>query len=128
MFFTWYEVETLDVLRSFEYLDRLGNPTPLTNKIMVDVMKNMNRTVCHRRVLSGYRFGSVAVTVKLDSTESTSTNQQDNLVALSKEISDAVQIARCELWSNAEQNTDQVVAKEEALRGGDQKIEACLLL
>ncbi|MBX2825952.1 MAG: hypothetical protein KTR33_14560 [Gammaproteobacteria bacterium] len=126
-FFTWYEVQTPEVLTSKAYLDRLGDPTPLTATIMSGAIQNMSRTVCHRHVLSGHRFGSVIVTATLHEADDAPAERVDDLREYSLNFTDEVSLARSELWISAE-GTAATLTREESLRGGDAKIEACLVL
>jgi len=124
-FFTWYEVESPDVLKSDAYLERLDNPTPLTAEVMSTIMMNMSRTVCDRTVLSGDRFGGVAVTVKLGGD---SAKEREGLCQLALELRTELNLARAELWVNGENLSETGVTEEERLRGGDDKMNTCLLL
>ena len=51
-FFTFYEVESPDVLSSRAYVERLENPTPWTTESM-KYFRNMVRTVCDLRAAAG---------------------------------------------------------------------------
>ena len=51
-FFTFYEVESPDVLSSRAYVERLENPTPWTTESM-KYFRNMVRTVCDLRASAG---------------------------------------------------------------------------
>ena len=63
-FFNYYVVESPEVLTSKRYLERLDNPTPITRRIMSEVFRNMNRTVCHRVARRGAFHGSYVVTAR----------------------------------------------------------------
>ncbi len=64
-FFTYYEVDTADVLSSPAYMERQQNPTPATTKAMAS-FRNMNRTVCDVAAVAGTLSGSHVVTLRLD--------------------------------------------------------------
>ncbi len=120
-YFNFYVVETLGVLTSKPYLERLDNPTPMTKKIMSGVFLNMNRTVCYRTLRVGRFRGAFAVTVRF--------NDVPDIGGLTR-LSDALVkdpgIGACEVWT-AVDPTGQPVSMEEKLRGGDKKIKACFM-
>jgi hypothetical protein len=121
-YFNFYVVETLAVLTSKAYLERLDNPTPMTKRIMSEVFLNMNRTVCHRTLRRGGFRGAYAVTARF--------NEQPDSGALTSLSAALVQdsgVAACEIWS-AVDPAGQPVSMEEKLRGGDKKIKACLMV
>src|SRR3954468_21529432 len=47
-FFTFYVTETPDVLTCAPYIERLNNPTPLTQAVMSGGLKNTSRPLCRR--------------------------------------------------------------------------------
>jgi hypothetical protein len=120
--FTFYLVESPDVLTSRPYLERLDNPTPMTRKIMSEVFLNMNRTVCRRTLRrSGFR-GAFAVTVRFD--------EQPDAGALTELLDTFVQtpaVTGGEIWI-ALDPAGMPVSMEEKLRGGDKKIKGCLMV
>jgi len=121
-YFNFYLVESPAVLTSKPYLDRLDNPTPMTKKIMSEVFRNMNRTLCHRTSRFGAFRGAYAVTVRF--------NEQPNVDTLRKQAEALVRdtsVAACEIWT-AVDPAGQPVSMEEKLRGGDKKIKACLMV
>jgi len=121
-YFNFYLVESPAVLTSKPYLDRLDNPTPMTKKIMSEVFRNMNRTLCHRTGRFGAFRGAYAVTVRF--------NEQPNVDTLRKQAEALVRdtsVAACEIWT-AVDPAGQPVSMEEKLRGGDKKIKACLMV
>ena len=119
-YFTFYVTETPDVLASEAYLSRLNEPTPLTQRVMSGAFKNMTRTVCRRAASAGRIRGSIAVTVRFHQLPDR-TGVQSVLESLARNPV----VARAEFWEAVD--PEQVaVAEEERLRGGDQKIAACL--
>jgi hypothetical protein len=117
----FYLVESPAVLTSKAYLERLDNPTPMTKKIMSEVFRNMNRTLCHRTARFGAFRGAYAVTARF--------NEQPDIGALTKQaeaLARDTSIAACEVWT-AVDPAGQPVSMEEKLRGGDKKIKACLV-
>jgi hypothetical protein len=118
----FYLVESPAVLTSKAYLERLDNPTPMTKKIMSEVFRNMNRTLCHRTARFGAFRGAYVVTARF--------NEQPDVAALMEQAKALVQdtrIAACEVWT-AVDPAGQPVSMEEKLRGGDKKIKGCLMV
>jgi hypothetical protein len=118
----FYLVESPSVLTSKPYLERLDNPTPMTKKIMSEVFRNMNRTLCYRTARYGAFRGAYAVTARF--------NEQPDVNALTKRaeaLARDTNIAACEVWT-AVDPAGQPVSMEEKLRGGDKKIKACLMI
>lgn len=119
--FNFYLAESPAVLTSKPYLERLDNPTPMTKKIMSEVFINMNRTICRRALRRGAFRGAYAVTARFGA--------PPDLSALTQVCEALVQdasIASCEIWV-AVDPAAQPISMEEKLRGGDKKIEACLM-
>jgi hypothetical protein len=121
-YFNFYLTRSADVLKSAAYLARLEHPTPMTRTIMSEVFKDMIRTVCHRTFRLGAIRGAAAVAVRYD--------EQPDERALQTTIERLMQdkaVACGEIWS-AVSAREFPVSEEERLRGGDRKIEACLLI
>ena len=121
-YFNFYLVDEPSVLTSKPYLDRLDHPTPLTRKVMSEIFINMNRTICRRTLRLGAFRGAYAVTARFK--EATDMNA---LAALADTLVKDTSIASCEIW-RAVDRAGQPVSMEEKLRGGDKKIEACLMV
>ncbi|MCF8477512.1 MAG: hypothetical protein K9G60_10820 [Pseudolabrys sp.] len=121
-YFNFYVVESPAVLTSKPYLERLDNPTPLTQKIMSGIFINMSRTLCYRTVRRGAFRGAYAVTVRFDETP-----DERALAAMIDETVKDPGIAAGELWMAADP-AGQPVSMEEKLRGGDKKIKGCLMI
>jgi hypothetical protein len=121
-FFNFYVTESADVLKSPAYLSRLDDPTPLTRTVMSEIFKDMIRTVCHRTFRVGTMRGAAVVTVRFG--ERPDDNALKN--AIETLMQDAA-VACGEIWSAAS-SRDFPISEEERLRGGDRKIEACLLV
>jgi hypothetical protein len=117
--FVFYVTDTPEVLKSKAYIERLNNPTQLTQSVMTDVFINMNRTLCQRTKHFGTLSGTYCVTARFEDPIDVEANLP-KLDALSR----LAGIARCELWSAVDQGSD--AAAEEQLRGGDEKIAACV--
>jgi len=78
----------------------------------------MIRTVCTRTLRRGVLWGSLSVTARFDGAA-----DQTPHGALVETLAASDGVARCELWTAADQGA---VMAEEALRGKDRKIAACL--
>jgi len=121
-FFISYLTRSATVLTSPAYLARLDDPTPQTRMIMTEVFRDMCRTVCHRAARLGAGRGSVAIAARFA--------VRQDVPALRARIEAALQdpaVACGEVWTAA--NTSEFrVSQEERLRGGDQRIGACLLI
>jgi hypothetical protein len=121
-YFTYYETETPDVLRSPAYLERGANPTPMTRHIMSGIFQNMTRTVCRRAQRAGEMEGAYAVAVR--ATGATAAKQ---LQAAWTQTTALPHRVRAELWLSAEA-PGQAASVEEKMRGADKKIDACLMV
>jgi hypothetical protein len=120
--FTFYLVESPDVLTSKPYLERLDNPTPMTRTIMSEVFLNMNRTVCRRTLRRGGFRGAFAVTTRFNDTPDVGA-----LSAILDQLVRDTNIAGGEIWI-ALDPAGMPVSMEEKLRGGDRKIKGCLMV
>ena len=121
-YFNFYVTRSVDVLKSARYLTRLDNPTPMTRTIMSSVFKDMVRTVCHRTFRLGALRGTAVVTARFD--------ERPDDAAMRATIETLMRdpaVACGEIWSAASAR-EFPVSQEERLRGGDRKIEACLLV
>lgn len=120
-YFCYYVTDTPQVLLSPAYLERLDNPTPMTRTMMSELFGDMVRTVCHREQTWGRLTGAFAVTARFCGDV-----PGHDLRALAEILSTDPGIARCEIWRAADQGA--TIAEEERLRGGDEKITACLFV
>jgi len=121
-YFNFYLVESPGVLTSKPYLERLDNPTPMTKMVMSEIFINMNRTVCHRTLRRGSFRGAYVVTARFNDVPNTAA-----LTSLSEALVQDTNVAACEIWT-AVDPAGLPVSMEEKLRGGDQKIKACLMV
>ena len=62
-YFVMYEVESLDILASPEYLERLNNPTPWTKKMMAHY-RGMTRGLCDVAASSGVGLGQAVLLIR----------------------------------------------------------------
>jgi hypothetical protein len=121
-YFNFYLTESVAVLKSKAYLDRLDSPTPMTRTIMSEVFKDMNRTVCHRTFRLGATRGVGVVTARFAERPA-----EAALKAAIERLMQDKAVACGEIWMAADPR-EFPVSEEERLRGGDRKIEACLLI
>lgn len=113
-YFTFYETAGPEVLTGRDYLARLEDPTPTTVRIMSGIMQNLSRTVCQVERTAGHLRGAWAVTAP-------ATGGADPA-----KIAAEPGIARAEFWQAITES--RALTEEEALRGGDDRIETCLVI
>jgi hypothetical protein len=121
-YFNFYVTQSIGVLKSAAYLGRLDEPTPMTRMVMSEIFKDMIRTVCHRTFRLGRMRGTGVVTVRF--------SEQPDETALKAALATAMRdkaVACGEIWIAADP-LEFPVSMEERLRGGDRKVEACLLV
>lgn len=121
-FFTYYETDRPEVLGTADYLDRVGDPTPMTRQMMTSVFLNMNRTVCRVVGRAGYARGAFSAVLRM-----TSAPPEANLKAVVAELNGQDGIARAEAWV-ATLNDASADNAEAKLRGGDDQIGACVFV
>ena len=121
-YFCFYLTQSPGVLKSPAYLERLNNPTPQTRKIMAGPFRDMVRTACGLSVRFGAMRGSVVVTVRFTKPPAISVLQDT-----AKEFAADKAVACAEVWQ-ARSAAEFPVSEEERVRGGDARIEACLMV
>jgi hypothetical protein len=121
-YFNFYLTQSVEVLKSAAYLTRLDHPTPMTHTIMSEVFKDMIRTVCHRTFRLGAMRGAGVIAVRFSAHP-----HKGTLKATIEELMQDKAVACGEIWTAAGAG-EFPVSEEERLRGGDRKIEACLLI
>jgi len=119
-YFCFYVTQSPQTLTSKPYLDRLDNPTAMTRRMMTEIFRDMSRTVCRRTLRTGAMWGSVAVTLRFPA-------RPDGIEGALEALSRDKAVACAELWSAVDPGSVPV-SQEERLRGGDQKIGACVLV
>lgn len=119
-YFTYYEVDTPDVLSSPAYQKVLENPSPVTSAIMVDTLINMCRTVCRVTASYGPFRGGFAATLSV-------ADGVDLPTDLLAELAADPAVARAEAWT-ASEPPGGGGTKEEAIRGQDRKIAGALMV
>jgi hypothetical protein len=121
-YFNFYVTTSSAILKSPAYLDRLDHPTAMTRTVMSDIFKDMIRTVCDRVFRRGVLRGTGVVTVRF--------GQRPDEALLQAAIERLIRepaVACGEIWRAADKR-DFPISMEERLRGGDRKIEACLVI
>lgn len=121
-YFNFYIAQSVEVFRSAAYLGRLDDPTPMTRNVMSEIFKGMIRTVCHRVFRLGAMRGVVAVAARFHERPA----ESDLRAAIETLMRDKA-VACGEIWRAADP-LEFPVSMEERLRGGDRRIEACLLI
>ena len=121
-YFCFYLTQSPGVLKSPAYLERLDNPTPQTRKIMSGPFRDMIRTVCSRSARLGVMRGAVAVTIRFTKLPPMSLLQE-----AANELAADKAVACVEIWQAASA-AEFPVSEEERVRGGDARIEACLMV
>jgi hypothetical protein len=124
-FFTCYEVESVDVLSSPDYLARLASPSPLTREVMAG-FRNMVRTACVRSLKSpAWALGGWAVTAYA---EATGDIDGDVLFEQAGRLGHDGRVLGVQVW-RAAPDPAQAGTREATLRpGGDRRIEAALVV
>jgi hypothetical protein len=119
-YFACYVTQSPRTLTSAPYLARLNDPTAMTQHVMKEMFVDMTRALCRQTKRCGNFRGAFIVTARFDKeldsavlTERVETLAQDDAVACA------------EVWSALAPH-EVPVTNEEALRGRDRKIHACL--
>jgi hypothetical protein len=121
-YFNFYVTQSVEVLKSAAYLGRLDDPTPMTRTVMSEIFKDMIRTVCRRTFRLGAMRGIGVVAVRFGEPPA-DTALQATIETLMQDKA----VACGEIW-RATDPSEFPISLEERLRGGDRKIEACLLV
>jgi hypothetical protein len=121
-YFNFYVTQSAEVLKSAAYLGRLDEPTPMTRTVMSEIFKDMIRTVCRRTFRLGAMRGTGVVTVRFSERPA-----ETALKAAIETLMRDKAVACGEIWQAADP-LEFPVSMEERLRGGDRKIEVCLLV
>ena len=121
-YFNFYVTESVQVLNSAAYLARLDNPTPMTRVVMSEIFKDMIRTACRRTFRLGSMRGIGVIVVRLGTRP-----DETVLKTASEALMRDKAVACCEIWQAADP-LEFPVSEEERLRGGDRRVEACLVV
>ncbi len=120
-YFNYYVTRSVEVLYSADYRMRLNNPTPMTRMVMSEIFKDMIRTVCRQTFRIGAMRGALAVAARIGE------RPDENALKATLENLQDKGIACGEIWS-AWSVGDVPPSEEERLRGGDRRMEGCLLV
>jgi hypothetical protein len=121
-YFNFYVTRSADVLSSAEYRMRLNNPTPMTHMVMAEIFKDMIRTVCRQSFRIGNMRGALAVVARFSERP-----DENALKATLENLLQDKSIACGEIWSAA--GVPRLpLSEEERLRGGDRRLQACLMV
>ncbi|MEM8951409.1 MAG: hypothetical protein AAGC99_18990, partial [Pseudomonadota bacterium] len=120
-YFTCYETDGPDVLTSGAYRERVDNPTPMTAHIMRHAFTDMSRTVCRQTFVFGEMRGAFAATLQMPRLPPKAWLR--DWAGLKTR---APSIARIEGWQAIEETLP--ASTEAQIRGGDERIEACLFI
>lgn len=121
-YFTFYETDTPEVLRSASYLARLNDPTPLTRRIMSGTFTNATRALCACVARWGELRGALAVSVRFDAPPGA------ELEARLRELAGRAEVLRAELWMPTRAEGSSTLSAEQQLRGPDKTIAAGALV
>jgi hypothetical protein len=121
-YFTFYETDAPEVLRSEPYLARLNDPTPLTRRIMSGTFTHATRAVCTCVARWGTLRGALAVTVRFDAPPG------EELEACVREVAGRPEVLRAELWMATRAEGASTLSAEQQLRGPDRTIAAGALV
>jgi len=123
-YFTWYRTNSVAILKSPAYLQRLTNPTEWTKRCMLS-FRNMNRSACRETFDMGRGIGGAAASMELKAVAGREKNLRQRLsTLLFPELLHAPGkngIIRAHLW---EADLEVTIQKnpEEALRGEKDRV------
>ena len=120
-YFTSYEATTPKTFFSYEYINKLNNPTKKTKFVMQFVFQDMSRTVFERQVINGSIRGAFCLIIAIKDKL-----KKEVLIEYEKNNRCQEQV-NSEIWL-AREVVDFETSKEESLRGKDNKFESCLYI
>ena len=121
-YFTFYETDTPEVLRSEPYLARLNDPTPLTRRIMSGTFTHATRALCTCVARWGKLRGALAVSVRFDAPPG------GEMEARLRELAGRPEVLRAELWMPTRAEGSSTRSAEQQLREPDRTIAAGALV
>lgn len=129
-FFTWYFVRNVQVLGSLRYLERLGNPTDWTQRVM-PWFRNMTRCACRLTADVGRGIGGTVVVARITAgvqaeREAVVRSARESLSGLLESVAPGT-ITRAQLWQTDREISDQRTP-EQALRGGPDRMIDCAIV
>lgn len=124
-YFTSYDVESLDVLSSAEYLAKLAVPSPLTRHVMAN-FRNMMRTVCRPAYRSqGSPLGGCVVAACV---EQPARIDDGGLLEAAARCERDSHVLGVQVWRAAQDPAHAVTSEAKLRPGGDRRIEAALIV
>jgi len=129
-FFTWYFLRNVQVLGSLRYLERLGNPTEWTQRVM-PWFRNMTRCACRLTADVGRGIGGTVVVARITADadgerEAAARSARESLSTLLEAAAQST-ITRAQLWQTDREISDQRTP-EQALRGGPDRMIDCAIV
>ncbi|GIK83172.1 MAG: hypothetical protein BroJett024_42770 [Alphaproteobacteria bacterium] len=123
-YFVMYEVESIDVLGSAAYRQRLDNPTPWTAKMMRSYV-GMRRAFCE--VVAGYGagIGHAALLLRLEPLRDRRTQAHESLRERLAGLARRTGIVSAHLLVSA---LDPRMTREQEIRGRDERIDSAVLV
>jgi hypothetical protein len=124
-FFTWYDVRSLEVLSSENYLARLASPSPLTREVMAN-FRNMMRTAC----LPVYRSPRAALggCVVAAYVEQPARVDRGGLLEGATQCERDPRVLGLQVWQAAPDPAHAATPEAKLRPGGDRRIAAALVL
>ena len=113
--FIRYETESLDVLTSAAYLERVNNPTSWTLRAQ-PTFRNYSRTVCAISRRAGTGEGGIAATIRLPLTRTLDAPAALRWDALAERLTSVSGLLSAELWI-ADKERSALHTREKELRG-----------
>jgi len=121
-YFHFYVIRSAEALKSEAYITRVNEPTSVTRKVMSEITRNVFRTICRGTFRLGAMRGAAAVTVRL----ADNSIEAELRTAIEELVRDRT-VACGEIWQ-AVDPLEFSVSAEERLRGGDRRLETCMLV
>jgi hypothetical protein len=124
-YFTSYDVESLEVLSSADYLAKLAAPSPLTRHVMAN-FRNMMRTVCFPAYRSqGSALGGCVVAACI---EPPVRIDDAGLLEAAARCERDPRVLGVQVWRAAQDPAHAVTSEAKLRPGGDRRIEAALVV
>jgi hypothetical protein len=124
-FFTSYDVESVDVLSSKEYLERLAAPSELTRRVMAH-FRNMVRTVCVPAYRS--RGSTLGGCVVAGYVEQPARVDGGRLLGRVAELERDPRVLGAQVWRAAHDPAHASTSEAKLRPGGDRRIEVALVV
>ena len=126
-YFTFYELDRPDILWSDEYLQRLGNPSAWTRRVMPN-FQNTIRTACQQMASEGHAMGGYAVTIRLKgmllSPQEIEAEFNDKFLP---SLLGAQGVCHAHLWIAADNQTPSKTAETD-MRGEDEMLSWAIIV